>query len=206
MCDRIESMKILILLISVLFISCSETKDSKIVIENNSTIRNIISEKDESLIWTNKLEEEVLSQDITRNSAADDSAYIVVDTLKTLDSKTKVYPELSGFSKLDVSMLESDELSYIKEFCGFVIDKDYEKAVSFFSSDNFHSLVLLKYDLEEYGNLSFTSFLLGEGFWNNENCVIPVRLLSEKKHLDIEIVYNKNSKKLEQVYLLGGGE
>lgn len=186
-------MKKLLLILSVfLFFSCSNKKANNESDSLNKSLKNQIAEKSEGIHWTKSGEEDLLKNNIRKNDNFTNGTQVNSEGLKALGSSDKVYPKISDFSSLDVSMLSKEDLVVINTFCKNLLTLDYEKALESFYAENLWALVLLKYDISEAGFTGFKSFVLGEGYWHDSYCELPVRFYNDKKQsFDVKLVFNQ---------------
>ena len=184
--------KLLFIFSLFLLFSCSNKKTLENTNDSVLTLKNQISEKGEKVLWTKSGEENLLTNNIRKNENFTNGTLVNSEGLKALSVSEKVYPKISDFSSLDVSMLSKEELDVINNFCTSLTSLDYEKSLEFFCTENLWSLVLLKYDVSEAGFTEFTSFVLGEGYWHDNFCELPVRFYNAKKQsFDVKLVFNK---------------
>lgn len=184
--------KAFFLLSAFLFFSCSGQKVKDVSEETSLSLKNQITERAESIYWTKSGEEDLLKNNIRKNENFKNGTQVNQEGLKALTVSDKVFPKISDFASLDVSMLSKEELLIINTFCTNLLSLDYEKALESFYADNLWAMVLLKYDIEEAGFSGFKNYVLGEGYWHENFCELPVRFYSDKKQsFDVKLVFNQ---------------
>ncbi len=108
-----------VIIISLAFFSCSNSKDLTDVSENLYTIKNIVTHIEDETVWATELEQSRLSKPV-----AESAAYIPEGHSLTTDSarlssalRPSVYPSFSDFGSLDVSSVEYKYLEGAEKLC-----------------------------------------------------------------------------------------
>lgn len=207
MLKKIE-LKIICLFFILIFCGCSALK-TKGNVEEFDTLRSAADSKFKQIVWTEQLEKDRLTQDVSYMKTIERSIRLTPQIYSVSfhsSSLKSVYPVLEGFGSLDVSEYDEGIKTQVIQFAenlkkGITDEKLYSK------SDIYEAALFLN-DLkerwkeiynEDYPVLKeeeqlFDSFLLGNPFVMNSLYECPVRFNKEKKGFaDIMIYfYRKN--------------
>lgn len=198
---------VLSLVFTAMLSSCSDKKN----VEPQTVIRTPLSEEilklSDSAQWNYQLEGERLSRRIDRVGMISQNVPLNIYSVIVMEPGLKpVYPSLPDFTVLDVSNIEGEILSLIRNFsrdfikfrnehkdvftASFTIDQENDKEndnktdialTRYFSKDNGFSLVLFIYDTEKSGK--FIDFVIGEPFISDEFIEVPVRFTTSDEIL-----------------------
>lgn len=213
-----DFIKKLVVLIFILFavISCSNP-NTEFFEEDLITLKEQTENLKVTVLWTDELEANRLLEKIESIQGIDKDLPGTTENIvfsKYEDNLYPVYPEVPGFSIINTSLLEPAALSVLNEFCNSIINK--ESVENLFCKDTLYSLVVFLYDLEENGNPEFSSYLIGEPYFNSRDDIqCPARIFYKKdeyafddlmgqyreKAMDILIYLRReeNTWKIEQV-------
>lgn len=164
-------------LLCLIFSGCS----NNFVQQENSegTVRYTSEKFDSQIEWTLTIDENVLTDQIKNPEDIDRKVKISPNNIFLIpsDSECKeIYPCVSGFASLDLSLYNSVSLSFVKNFCAALIDST--SLDSFFEKNHAYTMVIFKYQLSKIlpENYIFTDYLLGEPFVFDDCQECPVRL------------------------------
>lgn len=186
-----------------IFISCSNSQETKLVYTESNTIKQSVKEKEQDITWTLELEEERLSEIINRNSMVigADVPYTKEIFKISKENQSPVYPSLGDFGSLDTRNLRSSVKDKLNNFCEAFSSENHNGADSFFNRKYIFNYVFFLNDFEEgwKENFSeeipdsenlFTKWIFGEPFNGYEIIQIPVRFYSDCGTIDMTMYLN----------------
>ena len=188
--------------------ACKNTSETKLVYNDNDTIKQAVKEKEQSITWTQELEKERLSQTINRNSI---ELGLEVPYSKEIFkiSKTNqepVYPELDDFGSLDTRNIRPSIKDKMNNFCSCLSSENHSGADAYFSRKYIFNYVFFIKDLEEGWKNNFeenypakidtdglfTKWTFGEPFIGSEIMQIPVRFYTTCGIIDVTVFLNSS--------------
>lgn len=206
----IKFLTILFLLFNI--VSCSEvdgTSDSKYF-----TIKDKISEIDESVSWSRELEGSILENSYSdvdgMDSKVDRTPYSYL--MKKSPKKDPVYPYVSDFTSLDVSSYPDSAFTLINSFCKNLISG--ESLESYFDESTLYDLAIFIYDYEKLlsNGKKYNDYLIGEPFISDLDDIFqcPVRIYEDSGNgissfsrdsldLSLYLTYKNNSYKIQEI-------
>ncbi len=207
------------LLFPAALISCKNTSETKLAYTENNTIKNSIKEKEQNITWTQELEEERLTERITRSSMTLGPDVPYSKELFKINRKNQnaVYPELADFGSLDTRNIKKSVKEKINAFCTSLANPEHSGADSYFSRKYLFNYVFFIKDLEEgwktrlgkeypRENVSegktddkekeaeaiFSKWTFGQAFVGAEIMQIPVRFYASCGIIDVTIFLNSS--------------
>lgn len=155
-----------------LFISCSNNNNAKNQIVHVHTLKNLISEKDKNIKWTNEIDPSKLDSVINQKEEIANDTVITFENISILKNyKNKVYPNIEDFGNLDISALNQIQIKFINDFFTQVSKDITGEGQNFFISKYNMNYVFFITDLiqewEENFNQGFPQIKLLEP--TNEN-------------------------------------
>ena len=192
------------LIFSILFFSCNNTTETKLVYTESDTIKKSVKEKEQTITWTQELEEDRLSKRISRSSMqlGPDVPYSKEVFKITNKNKKVVYPDLPDFGSLDTRNINSNLKEKLNNFCKSLSSENHSGADAFFSRKYIFNYVFFIKDLEEGWKSKFkqnfpddelfTKWTFGEPFIGSEIMQIPVRFYSTCGIIDVTIFLNSS--------------
>ena len=188
--------------------SCKNTSETKLVYNDNDTIKQAVKEKEQGITWTQELEKDRLSQTINRNQI---ELGLEVPYSKEIYkiSKTNqnpVYPEFSDFGSLDTRNIRPSLKEKMNNFCSSLSAENHSGADSYFNRKYIFNYVFFIKDLEEGWKINFnqeypekidedglfTKWTFGEPFIGSEIMQIPVRFYTTCGIIDITVFLNSS--------------
>ncbi len=193
------------LIFSILFFSCNNTTETKLVYTESDTIKKSVKEKEQTITWTQELEEDRLSKRISRSSMQLGPDVVYSKELFKITNKNKksVYPDLPDFGSLDTRNINSNLKEKLNNFCKSLSSENHSGADAFFSRKYIFNYVFFVKDLEEGWKSKFkqnfpddeelfTKWTFGEPFIGSEIMQIPVRFYSTCGIIDVTIFLNSS--------------
>lgn len=149
--------KYLFILFSILFLSCKNTTESKLVYTENDTIKKEIKGREGNITWTFDIEEERLSTNISRSAwPVTENVPFSPDYLRISKKFQKaVFPELLDFGSLDTSSMRPSVKEKINNFCTKLSSSPMAEAASFFSNKYIFNYVFFRQELEDLWKTNF---------------------------------------------------
>ena len=181
----------------LLFNSCSNTQESKLVYTESNTIKQSVKDKEQDITWTSELEGERLTKRINRNSITIGNDVPYNKELFKISQKSQipVYPSISDFGSLDTSRLNPSVKEKITNFCKSFNSPEYGGSESYFSYKYIFNYVFFLKDFEEgwKSNFSktlpekdlFKKWVFGEPFNGADIIQIPVRFYTDYGTIDV---------------------
>ena len=173
---------------SIAALSCTQNTVS--ASEGYETLKEEAVQKESLLTWTQELEGTILTEKIQGADGLEKSLASSGSNIFASGSEAEyppIYPQIEGFSSLDISAMEDSVRTLLKGFCNSIISKS--DSDSFFKKDSLYTLVLFRYDLSFQYNTSypaFKGFILGEPFINENVYQCPIRFTEKSgKHTDV---------------------
>lgn len=163
------------------FISCSgveSVKDSKYY-----TIKDYITELDESISWSSELEGNILGKTFQEvdgiDSKADHTPYSYL--MKKTKKVKAVYPYVNDFTSLDISLYPESALTLIEGFCNGVLCED--NLEDFYDDSTMYDLALFLYDYEKLVSegKKYCDFVIGKPFISDYEDIFecPIRFYED---------------------------
>ena len=140
-----------ICIFSAIFYSCNNTSETKLVYTESDTIKKSVKEKEQTITWTQELEEDRLSKRITRSSMTLGADVVYSKELFKISNQNKrsVYPDLPDFGSLDTRNINDSLKEKLNNFCKNLSSENHAGADSFFSRKYIFNYVFFVKDLEE---------------------------------------------------------
>ena len=198
-----------IFIISFLFIACSNSPDSKLVLIEDDTLKSILTNKELNVTWTNELEGNVLSQNIT------DFDFLVPGIRPTLnlqrakgELKEPVYPEIQNFASLDFRNVPLSLRQFLNDFGSGLCSEESYACEKYFDSSYVFSYVFFCKDVENRSIKKFDSYIVGRPFFLEETIRVPFRLYHGKTYSDIFVCLKNNPSeyKVYNIYFIKAEE
>ena len=189
---------------SFFLFSCNNAQESTVIVQENNTIKKAVQDKEFEITWTQELENERLSQIITRNSTqiGSDVPYNK-DLFKITGSDTPVYPYIAEFGSLDTSNMYLSVKDKLNQFCKAFSEPAHTGAEECFSQKYIFNYVFFVKDFEDgwqkhFGTDEiseegyFTKWIFGEPFNGSDIIQIPVRFYSDCGTIDVTVFLNSH--------------
>ena len=199
---------VLFSLLYVLFFSCSNSQNTKLINIDSDTLKKKINKIDEDVIWTKDIEPEILSDMIKPQDGLHPSILPNVQVLNVLnDTKNKVYPFFDDFGSLNDENVSSSLRTFLDDFFASIKEGFSENCVKLFSNEHLFSYVLFKNDIQnkwieffDKEEILFTSYLIGEPFYFEDTIELPLRLYFQKGFVYLTIhILEKSGYKIYQI-------
>ncbi|MCQ2587653.1 MAG: hypothetical protein MJ174_06015 [Treponema sp.] len=217
-----------LIFIPFIFLSCSKEKDSVISVENEETLKYLISERQSIVNWAKEIEPEILETDIGNIPSISQSVSVSKELMGLIkQDNNKIYPSISDFTILDNSSLNEKALNTVKNFGSAVcsnlnckpdlfMSKNYYFLYQFFKSnllENWETMFNEKFPntFEDITNkdkkiVLFNDFLIGKENETQDFIEIPVRLIAKDKYLNIVICVEKvDNYSIDEISISGWG-
>lgn len=199
---------VLFSLLFVLFFSCSNSQNTKLINIDSDTLKKKINKIDEDVIWTKDIEPEILStkienhEDLKSNITSSVQIYNVLNT-----NKNRVYPFIENFGSLNDEYVSSSLRSFLDDFFASIKEDFSENCVKLFSNEHLFSYVLFKNDIQnkwmeffDKEEILFTSYLIGEPFYYEDTIELPLRLYFQKGFVYLTIhILEKSGYQIYQI-------
>ena len=214
--SKVFCLSLLFFLFTFVFLSCSNSDNKIVTFEEDKTIKNIISLKEEEINWTNEIEKDILSKDISSVDFIPNKDYISIEALESVkDFSEPLLPSLKGFGSLDTSSIPYSYYQLVLKTCDQML-KDPGKNIEVnFENDYLFNYVLFLYDLKsewkkyfykaypEKGSV-FTSYIIGMQNESFDLMQIPVRFYCNYGYIDLifDIGQNKKDIKIQNIEIL----
>lgn len=208
-------LKYLFILISGLIISCSNTPNSKILTNEEDTLRAYLTNKESTINWTKALEDNRLVEKIDSREGITSGIKLNPDLVKIKRSECEpVYPYIENFANLDTRYLISSWKNTVDSFVKLLNENEKKDAENLIDPKFAFNYIFFISDFEEYvSNIKYLKvsedemlikkYIIGEPFISKEIIQIPVRLFIQENHIDIAIYINNNGKgKISQIEIL----
>lgn len=206
--------KSILFLFSIFIIttSCKNASDSKLIISEDSTVKSIVTNKENNITWSKELEGSRLSTPVNKKLNISNNVAINLDIYK-INKENYVYPEYENFGKLDTHNLNNETKEKIDNFCKELSNGNFNSLSVYFSNNYIFNCVFFTEELkskwneyfeepikEEYSENEklFNKWICGEPFIGDEITQIPIRLFCDYGYLDITLYLN--SKKQNVIY------
>ena len=192
----------------LVFFSCKNTTESKLVYTDADTIKKNVKEREQGITWTQEIEPERLTEYVPRSSVMFGiEVPYTIDLYKiTKSMQAAVYPDLEEFGSLNTNNLHPAIKEKINNFCNALSSEKHSGAENFFSRKYIFNYVFFIKDLEEgwkdnfglsYPKLSeeekaFNKWTLGEPFIGSEIIQIPVRFYATCGIIDVTLFLNSS--------------
>ena len=194
----------------LVFNSCKNTTESKLVYTENNTIKQNVKEKEQDITWTLELEGERLTQTINRNSLELGKDVVFNKEVYKIskDMQKPVYPCLDEFGSLDTSNLKVSVKRKMNDFCTAFGSENHAGAEGYFSRKYIFNYVFFLQAFEDgwkncfqndkSKNPAFTKWMFGEPFNGSDIIQIPVRFYADCGTIDMTVFLN--SKGNNEIY------
>ncbi len=166
------------------------------------TLKSETSFLDESSVWTEPLESDVLSEKLPHLDSIAPKFQATPESVAVSRIDPPVFPSLEDGFSLDVSSIDVAALSVIDSFFNCLktasldsqaFNDKYTSLESFFAEGRLYSLVIFLHDIEEKGFL-ITSYIAGKPFLLDESWECPVRLfMDDGTSVDVSVHIEKMS-------------
>lgn len=196
------------ILIGFSFISCSHKKNIKIESNSAETIKQIINEKNSTLIWSNEIEPNRLNEKIIINEEkiAKEVERTPLMVISQNFDCNPVYPELDGFTNLDISAMNESLKKTVNDFCEEFSNKNiFTNIGKFYNSKFVFNSVLFLDDFKlsyekKIGKFPYksdstdektglcSSYIIGKPDISSEFFEIPVRFYCQSKFVDLTLI------------------
>lgn len=198
------------ILVFVLFLLAACGNNSVSSVGTTQTLRNQAESLADSTPWTEELEGEILSQNIRNMDGIHPTVRLTLDSMVLRDKNflpENIYPELDGFSSLDVSSIPVKVKYNLDLFCKALLNGD--SALAYIKKDCAFQLSLLYADLKDlngelnlfdrlensFPEIKFSSYLAGKPFIENSMVQLPVRFFtSREKFVDLSLYFSPDEK------------
>ena len=187
--------------------SCKNTSETKLVYTENNTIKQEVKNKEDNITWTFELEENRLSQTITRDSIELGLEVPYGKELYKLKSfmQKPVYPSIEEFGSLDTSNLKLSVKEKVTNFITAFTSEEHSGADAFFNKKYIFNYVFFLNDFESgwKKNFSktipdapglFTKWVFGQPFNGADIIQIPVRFYTSCGTIDMTMFINSTGK------------
>lgn len=176
-CKKNKYILIISFLVYILLLSVSCSNPNSVIMEDSYfNLKKIAAEYKKGITWSEEIEKDRLKQKIPSVEGMEKSINITPFTIlasKNEENYKKIYPEISGFSYLDTSMLPSEVLEILDNFCSAIIED--AETETYVNQDTMYTLVIFLYDLEK-NKIKFSSYVAGLPFSEDETYYeCPVR-------------------------------
>ena len=209
-----KKISLLILGISILFFSCSNSKTVDVNTLEQKTIKQIIVERNEKELWTRALEENLLNQPLI-DELFDSSVTVSSETYKAVYSgKSPVYPSIKDFGSVDISSLDKNCQKILNDFCK-TICFDYSEAIGdYFNEKYIFNAVFFMKDLCQNWEINFDTkfpvkkedvklklfdtYYIGKPLFTESDSYaeVPLLFISQNKKLYVKILINPDEEKM----------
>lgn len=202
-------------------ISCSDSSGAKINSSEFSTLKEEVQDFNKKTNWTDAIEPDRLSANIQRvdKIASNVRLSSTVLAARTVNKDENLYPHLKGFGSLDTTLIPPALKTLVTNF--YESFSSGESLVGLTKTESLYVLALFYYNLKNYfpeyeafvskknENNSidevrlFKKIIIGEPFIEGVNYMIPVRLVSEEKTIDLSLfcAENNGSWKIDQIQI-----
>ncbi|MCQ2575833.1 MAG: hypothetical protein MJ162_03745 [Treponema sp.] len=139
----------LLLLVSGLIFSCSNSTSNITVYQEIDTLRNYVQNKEIGVLWTKELDESALTKNIRTSKDINSNASYSIDGVKAMKKSGKpIYPSLKGFTSLDITNLDAATIETVVKFYDAVSENREGKIHTFFDSNYIFNYVFFMNDLK----------------------------------------------------------
>lgn len=192
----------------VLFFSCSNSQNTKLINVDSDTLKKEINKIDADIIWTKNIESEILTSKIEKHEYLDSSISSSVQILNVLNSeKSRVYPYFDKFGSLNDEYVSSGLRTFVDDFFNSIKENFSDEGINLFSNEHLFSYVLFKNDIQKkwtelFGEkeIVFNSYIIGEPFYFEETIELPMRLYFESGFVYITVhILEKSGYKIYQI-------
>ena len=194
-----------VIFLFLLFFSCSNAQESKLVYTENDTIKQSVKEIEQTITWTQELEGEVLTEVISRDSMklGSDVPYGKELYKISKSNNNPVYPSFSDFGSLDISNLKISVKNKLDSFCEAFASEEHKGASASFSGKYLFNYVFFLKDFEEGWTKNFSEelpentayfnrWIYGQPFNGVDIIQIPVRFYADCGTIDITVFLNSS--------------
>lgn len=194
----------LLILITLLFSSCSENHKNVIFSEEVIYLKEVVNEKGKDIIWTEELEKEILTSDISKFSNVHKDVNLNREIFNIISSAEAVYPYINDFASLEDSLYTSELLSFIDSFNKDLSELDFKALEGKFNKEYFFNLVFFKNDLEKFilnnfdldiysTDFKILDILIGSDFISTEFFYVPIRFYISQGFFDLALYIQYDS-------------
>ncbi len=208
----------------VLFLLAACGNNSVSSVGTPKTLRKQAESLSDSTPWTEELDGGLLSRNIRNMDGIHPSVRLTLDSMILRDRNflpKNIYPELDGFSSLDVSSIPVKVKYNLDLFCKALLNGD--SALPYIKKDCAFQLSLLYADLKDLNaglnlfdraendipEIKFSSYLAGKPFIENSMVQLPVRFFtSREKFVDLSLYFSPDEKadwKIDEVKITKTG-
>lgn len=202
--------KVLVIsIISFIFIACSNSPDSKLVLIEDDTLKSILTNKELNVTWTNELEADLLLKNINEFDFLAQGVYPTLNLQRAKgDLKEPVYPELDNFASLDFRNVPLSLRNFITDFGTGLCSEDSLAAEKYFDSSYIFTYVFFRKDMEDFSIKKFDRYVAGKPFFLDETIRVPFRFYYEKRFKDVFVCIKNNSSdyKVYNIYFIKAEE
>ena len=214
--SRLFYFPIILFILSFAIFSCNNANEPKIEESTTDTLKSQVENRQKEITWTKELEANRLSSSLQyKNQIINNNISITRNLLNVVQNvNLPVYPELSGFSSLDTSLLPKSVRDNVESFCLAFSKNPFKGAESYFNSDYLFNFVFFRNDLitlwktnfgtdfpltqeddsegEAENNLQlFDKWIFGQPFLGEEIIQLPVRFYCKDGTIDVKIYINR---------------
>ncbi|MBP5568065.1 MAG: hypothetical protein J6X54_02445 [Treponema sp.] len=194
-------------------ISCSNVEQKLVMVQDDNTIRTLIKNKEEKINWTNDIDGEVLSKDITHNDYFSSRVSPSIEAIASIPEYSEpVLPAINGFGLLDTSSIPYEYLSLVRKAADTIKQNPEKNLSSLFDSEYLFNYVFFIHDLKAewkkhfnvnypYGKNLFTNYKIAMQNDSFDLMQIPVRFYCKEGYLDLifDMSQNKKEIKIQQI-------
>lgn len=205
--------------VTFLFISCADSSGSKISSSEFLTLKEEVLDFNKKTNWTDAIEPDRLSSNIKKVNKIASNVKLSSTSLaaRSFTEDEILYPHLKGFGSLNTALVPPGLRTLISDF--YEAFSAGKSLVSLTKTESIYVLALFYYSLKnnfpEYdafvskikeGNSKddsklFNRIIIGEPFIEGINYMVPLRLYSDEKTLDLTLfcAEDKGSWKIDQI-------
>lgn len=207
------SLKILSLLLFLA--SCSPSNNDIIVIKEENTLKNQITEKEKTILWTSTIEEEILSTKIEPPTNLENIAHLSLELINSISTINEpCLPLIKEIGSLDNSDIPQDLVIFVYQVCNQIQKMPETGLNEYFHEDYLFNKTFFIYDLSQFYKSHFNEkypkknlfekYYVGRIHQNFDLTEVGVRFYKRKKYVDIKLFISQNERKynLVQIELL----
>ena len=176
-------------LISLVFLSCKNSSEPKIVYEESETIKSQVKNREQNTSWSIDIDPERLIKPVPRNGkkVSSDIPYTKEVLKISADLQSKVFPEFDDFGSLNTTELSPSIKEKVQGFCE-KLSNNSSDASKYFGSKYLFSYVFFKNDLPQ--EIKINDWIFGEPFLGKDIMQVPVRFFCNSAVFDVTIYMN----------------
>jgi len=180
-------------IICLLFIACSNSPDSQLVMIEEDTLKSIITNKEQNVLWTSELEGDVLSKNISDFDFLVSGVKGNLNLLKVMGSDNEaIFPEIKGFASLDFRNVPLVLKDFLISFGDSLCNEDALLAEKYFDSSYIFTYVFFRHEMEEAGIKNFSHYIIGRPYFFQDSLKVPFRFYYDKVYSDVFVCLKKS--------------